>query len=604
MDELSAEGREPFASGAGDKPVIREAEDAPAVPEAEVRQVQGLLQSLMKTKRAFEMYPSNNPLPVKFQEELKKRFDEFFESEDRLTLFIRQYDIFYKGQSVYHNPDKEDNLALFFYKDGLSELTFSPGFPGDELLDFIDVIRARPEASVESYDDDVVTLLWEKDFAHLSYYVAEEYVEGVQAEEDEVANILSRGQVSEVNLAEAYRDAVTEGPAPEAKEIFSPLESISMGFTNVFSLGEEEVKSLRVEIEGLTDEEFLEGAIYSLFESLYLDKGTPDFEILMNNLDSALAYLIHSGGFGTATLILKRFRELSVRKDEFNSKEIERIKLSITRAGSESRARTLAELLNSGREVNVEELKLFLFQLDKNAIIGLANLVGEIQDVNYRKALIDALVSLGKGNIEVLAAGLKSGQWFVVRNVAAILGRIGDRASLEYLKQAIGHPEPKVRREVVRALGMMGGPKAGEALLQALEDQDPQIRMIALRHLPGAPSNAVLDSLVEIITRPDFTERALPEKRAFFEVLAEIGQDSVMPFLVKLLKKRPFLGSARHEEVRASAAYGLGYIHNKAALEALRHEEPKAKKGSVLYEALSYSIHKLEPGPPGAEQEV
>jgi hypothetical protein len=573
------------------------------VPEAEVRQVRELLMSLMKTKRAFEMYPSNNPLLIKFQEDLKRRFDELFETEERLTLVIRQNDIFYKGQSVYHNAEKEDNLALFFYKDGLNELTFASGFSGDELMDFIDVIRARPESSVESFDDDIVTLLWERDFVHLSYYVVEEFVEGGQVEDDEVANILARGQVTDGGIAEAYKDAVTDDPASEAKEIFSPLESISMGFRNVFSLGEEEVKSLKVEMEGLTDAEFLDGAVYALFESLYIDKGTPDFEVLMNNLDSALSYLIHSGGFGMATLILKRFREMTMMKDEFGPREIERIRLSITRAGGESRAKSLAELLNSGRDISVVDLNLFLSQLDKNAIIPLSNLVGEVQDVKYRKALIDALVSLGRDNIEVLAAGLKSGQWFVVRNVAAILGRIGNKASLDYLKQAMGHPEPKVRREVVRALGMVGGPKAGEALLQSLEDQDPQIRMAALRYLPGAQSHAVLDSLVEIITRPDFTDRALPEKRVFFEVLAEIGQDRVLPFLVKLLKKRAFFGSAKNEETRMSAAYGLGNIHNKAALDTLRSEASKAKKGSGLSEALSYSIQKLT-GPPGANTEA
>ena len=149
------------------------------VSDNEVRQIRELLQALIKTKRAFEMYPANNPILLKFQEDLARRFDSFFEENDRLTLIIRQYEIFYKGQQVYHNAEKEDNLALFFYKDGLRELTFTAGFEGDEISDFLDVIRTRQETASQHFDDDTVTLLWEKDFVHLKYYVVEEFADGV-----------------------------------------------------------------------------------------------------------------------------------------------------------------------------------------------------------------------------------------------------------------------------------------------------------------------------------------------------------------------------------------------------------------------------------------
>lgn len=575
------------------------------VPDNEVRQIRELLQALVKTKRAFEMYPANNPILLKFREDLVRRFDGFFEENDRLTLIIRQYEIYYKGQQVYQNTEKEDNLALFFYKDGLRELTFTAGFGGDEITDFLDVIRSRPEASSESYDDDIVTLLWEKDFVHLRYYVVEEYVEGAALEDDEVARLLSNRSADSGEVAEAYSDALKEEAGKEltGQEVFSPLESISMGFKGVFTLGEEEVKSLKEEMEGLTDDNFLEGAIFALFESLYLDRGTPDFNILMDNLDSALNYLVYSGGFDTALLIIKRFKEILNQKDLFSPKEAERIKLSIKKAGSEDRAKAIAELLNSGKDINSESLRLFLSQLDKSSVIPLSNLMGEIQDIKYRKVLIDALVILGRDNIEVLAAGLRDHRWFVVRNVAAILGRIGDKTSLEYLRQALNHPEPKVRREIVRSLGLVGGPKAGEILLHAVEDQDPQIRMAALRYLPTAHSHSVLDSIVELITRPGFDERSLSEKRVFFEVMAEIGQEKVLGYMGKLLRKRVLFGSAKNEEMRASAAYGLGNIHHNEALTLLKSELGKSKKGGLLYEAISYSVSKLA-GPSGRNAEM
>ncbi len=576
---------------------LKQPEEASSVPEVELKAVRELLQSLLKTKRAFEMYPANNPILVKFQDDICRRFDDFFNDADKLPLLIRQQEILYKGQNVYKNAEKDDNLALLFYKDGLRDLTFLEGFSHEELMDFIEVIRAKPDTLSENWDDDIVTLLWEKDFAHLRYYVVEEFSDGEAMSEEEAQRLLA-GESND-DLSEAYKDA-DEG---KDKEIFSPLESISMGFKGVFSLGEEEVKTLKDEIEGLTDEKFLDEAIYCLFESLFIEKGSPDFELIAGSLESALSYLVHTGGFRTASNILKRFRELS-GGEGFSRHETERLKTAITRAGSESRAKILSEVLNSGREINIDDFRQYLGQLDRASIIPLSNLMGEVQDIKYRKTLIDALVSLGRDNIDVLAAGLKSGQWYIVRNVAAILGRIGDKKALEYLKQAVKHPEPKVRREVVRALGMVGGPKAGEILLEVLDDTDPQIRMAALRYLPQAQNYSVLDVLVEVITRQDFEEKALSEKRVFFEVLAEIGQEKVMPFMIKLLKRKSFLfGSVKNEEMRVSAAYGLGNIRHKDSLKALESVSAHAKKGSALYEAVSYSVHKLA-GTDGAAQEA
>ncbi len=601
---------EPFVNGPGPfadtpEPALDEAEEGPAVPEGEVRQVRELIQAMLKTKRAFEMYPSNNPMLAKFQEDLIKKFAAFFETESRLTLIVRQQDIYYKSQPVYKNAEKDDNLALLFYRDGLRELTFTEGFTGDEVLDFVDVIRARPDVSTANYDDDVVTLLWEKDFMHLSYYVVEDFTDGSALEDDEVARLLSQRHATEGDLSGVYEDAAREGDAvtAEKKEIFSPLESISMGFKGVFSLGEEEVKSLREEMESLTDETFLNGAIADLFESLYQDKGTADFEILMNNLDSALVYLLASGGFGTAALILKRFRKLAGESDTFSRNETARIGASIRKAGGETCLRPVAEVLNSGKDVGMEDFQLYLSQLDGDSVVGLSNLMGDIQDIRYRRALIDTIAALGRDNIGVLASGLKDKRWQVVRNIVTILGRIGDKAALEHLKQALGHAEPGVRREAVRSLGMIGGPKAGDALLLAMEDPDQQIRMAALRFLPNAQSYSVLDHLMEIITRQDFDLRAFSEKRAFFEVLAEIGQDRVLPFMLKLLRKKAFFGGAKKDEIRASAAYGLGNIHQQEALDALKKEQSGARKGGALSEAINYSIHKLT-GMPGRRAEV
>jgi len=569
---------------------IEEAEEV-TVSEEEVRPVRELLQTILKTKRAFEMYPANNPILQKFREDLIRRFNLVLEEAETLPLMVRQYEIFYKGAQVYHSAEKEDNLALFFYKDGLRELTFKAGLTEDEILDFVDIIRDRPEASVESYDDDIVTLLWEKDFVHLSYYVVEEFTEGASMEKEEESRLLGREGASEGDLEGAYQDAIEE----DSEGIFSPLETISLGFKGVFSLGEEEVKSLKEEMEGLTDEYFLKGAIDVLFESLYIDKGTAGFELIMANLDSALNYLVENANFGTAAIILKRFRESADDAGSFGQPERTRIARSISAAGGMDMVKKISSCIaGAEHSINTDSLRLFLSQLEKNAIIPLFSLASEVQDINARKVILDSLVTLGRDSLDVLSSAVKDRRWQVARNAVAILGRIGDKSAVDILRQAINHPEPNVRREVIRSLGIIGGPKAGEALLIALDDNDQQIRTAALRFLPRAQSTTVLDSLAEFMNRPDFPDKPFAERRAMFEVFSEIGQERVIEYMVKLLKKKGLFSSTKKDELRACAAYGLGNIVSSDSLAALKKEQSRAKKGSVLYEAISYSISKLD----------
>ena len=70
------------------------------------------------------MYPQNNPIYVKTLEDSYAKFKSFFDYKENFTLKIKQNSIFYDSEQIYYNPEKEDNLALFFFKDGLREMTF------------------------------------------------------------------------------------------------------------------------------------------------------------------------------------------------------------------------------------------------------------------------------------------------------------------------------------------------------------------------------------------------------------------------------------------------------------------------------------------------
>lgn len=86
------------------------------------------------------MYPENNPIYARTIGDTYARFRNFFNYRDELNLKINQNDILYDSEQIYYNPGKDDNLALFFFKDGLRELTFKNGLSEAEIEEFLKIL--------------------------------------------------------------------------------------------------------------------------------------------------------------------------------------------------------------------------------------------------------------------------------------------------------------------------------------------------------------------------------------------------------------------------------------------------------------------------------
>ena len=101
-------------------------------------------------------------------------------------------------------------MRSFFFKDGLRELTFKKGLPRDELEEFLKIIAL--DFDREAVDDDVVTLLWEKDFQNIQYIVDEAFLPDADEEDYGTrAEREIREKITDVsNLMKAYADGFKE----------------------------------------------------------------------------------------------------------------------------------------------------------------------------------------------------------------------------------------------------------------------------------------------------------------------------------------------------------------------------------------------------------
>jgi hypothetical protein len=544
----------------------------------DIKEARDILQNLTKAKKTLRMYPQNNPIYLKTLEDSYARFKSFFDYKDNLALTIRQNSIHYEAEQIYSNPEKEDNLALFFFKDGLRELTFKKGLSRSELEEFLKIIAL--DFDRDAIDDDIVTLLWEKDFQNIQYVVDEASLADDDGEEYQIkAEEKVKEQVTDVNdLMRAYSDGFTE----EAEKGVA-----------IIPLTDKDLQMLVMELEKDASAK-TEKLATVIFEMIYQQsEEKKEMEDILTFLKDTIRFSMKHGDISVVISIMKRAREVI---DDQMLSEIEKkyMRMLSVYLGTEEIIGLVAEILDSGIEIDGRVYEEFVECLDRAAIVPMVKYLGELKTIRARKSIIDALITLGRKDIQAVSKGLDDQRWFVVRNIIYILRKIGDKRSIEYLLKTVKHGDLRVRKEGIRALGELGGHEVIQTLRGCLDDADTEVRISSAKAFGVIGSEVAKKILLDKISDKTFKEREFDEKKEFFEVLARWKDQDVFEFLMRTLRKKTLFGRGKNYENKACAAFSLGLAGNKDALPVLYKLKDSGNK--LLRDFAYAAIKKLEHG--------
>ena len=542
----------------------------------ELKKAKEVIQSFLKSKKILRMYPSNNPIYVNTLEDNFNKLREFFYYRDDLALKVRQNDIYYDSEQVYFSPEKEDNLALFFFKDGLREITFRKGLTFEEMEDFLKIISL--DFNREAVDDDIVTLFWEKDFQNIQYVVDETVLADEDDYEETAVARIKENEPGEDTLLKAYEDAFKE------EEVVKDVSIVPLSDKDLQLLLTELERDSQDKTDKLTD---------ILYEIFSLPQPKEDYEDMVGFFINAIEFSIGRGDIQLVTSVLARMKKIldENNEDEERKKYAKKILLL---TGSESIITLLGEILDGGQEVEERVFEDFVRYLDRNAIVPFMKILGELKSIHARKVVIDALIVLGTKDIATLSKGLNDSRWYVVRNIIYILRKIGDRKAVDYLLKTVRHGDIRVKKEVIRALGELGGAGVLQTLRDCLDDTDHQVRSAALKALGNIKSEAAKRIIMNKVADKYFRDKEFDEKKEYFEVLSHWKDGEVYNSAVSIIKRKTFLGRAKNYENRACAAYCLGLLGNKDALPLLNKYKNDGNK--LLREFVYSAIKRIEYG--------
>jgi len=528
--------------------------------EEKFKSTKALVQTFLQTLKAFRLYEANHPILSKFLEKLRNDFEHFFNEFDSFSLQVGEHRLFYRGKVVYENQDIKESLAFVFFKDGIRELQFLKGLEFKEIVDFLNIVRRSD--FLNRMEDDLVTLLWEKDFSHITFTTVDEFLEGSGifvpvTEEDLIKRSEYRGTWEEWPQEREDEAQVEHSRAPVSdglEQAINPAPGQSL--VQACQLTPEEREAILREAQQEQQSDYIYILINNLIEILlHLGEDADAYENMISYLDRVIEYLLEQKEVEKIVTLLKNLND-AMESMVLKDKQIFAIRRILEKSSSPHNIELLGKTIKGNGEVHSEPILKYLRFLTKQAIEPLCLLLGELESGKWRRVICDQIAALSREEIQPLIKFLSDHNPFLVCHILYILGKIGHPSTVKYLGNLVTHEDLKVREDTLQVLNKFG--EKGKDLIQKfLMDSVSGIRAKAALLLARNTKAAAVKPLTEIILSEDFYKRDYEEKASFFRALGETGSDEVIPMLKKIAKKRRWFQKANWNEMRQCAANTL-----------------------------------------------
>ncbi len=541
--------------------------------ELEVSDVETLLSTLGKAVRAFQIYKANNPVLQRFIEALRDGFEGLWDKTDRLELRVVEKGLRW-GDRTFSMGEGRENLAFLFYKDGIRYLTFLPGFE-DEMPAFLEVVHRARQLDHDA-EDDLITLLWEQDFASFQYGYMDQLVEGLtlpEAEGREPEQVTpTTVQTDAVDRGAERADSGQPVSLVDDEEPVQPLGTVSRDDfeDTLYFLDPSELATLEKEVSLEMERDLHTAVLRALFDRVEDPDEKRQREVL-DILDQLLPIFLSRGHLSSAAHVLKELDALKAG-DVLGGELSGRVEQLFETLSQPSILEQFVEILEHGQmELDAADLGLFFARLRPKALPVLIRSAQLTEVESVRTRLHAAIDGLAQSHPNEVMALFRAEDPAILRGAAALAGRTGMNQATPALKALLNsHEDADVRLAVARALIAIRSTATLTVLIDALEDDEREVRVAAARGLAAARFASAKERLAALIDSKQVREADLTEMIAFFEAYGIIGGASAVATLDEMLNYKGMLGRRNPAEQRACAALALGKIGTPEARKALQ----------------------------------
>ncbi len=581
--------------------------------DPEIASVKRVLKLLDKTAKSNRTYGANNPVALKFSQQLFGELSTHLSTYSKLTFLVHRSHLICKEQIVYQpeNDSGSESIAFKLYADGIRELVLLEGLTQEDLNFFLESLWGSLDSDHD--DDDIVTRLWSKNLSTLTIVTAEELAQssvdndaflrldgGQPSTDSSLRELLDRERSKKGGLAgEEPASTGGEGGQAAANRRF---QSGLIGY----EVTEEELAVLAKEVDAESKQDSLMYMLDMLTAILASEKSPVLLKKLFQLWSHVIDSLLREGKWTVLEHVLTLLHETDAVRPDLPEEHKQEMAAVVDSLGHPERLKSMEAYLNRSVQATTEGLSTILLLMKPDAAPALCALLGNLTSPAHQAIVSEALVVIAKGNHEPILRGLSDRRPHYVRNLLGILMKWNDPRFAEAVEKLVRYPDPQVRKEVVKALGQFRPNGNGAKLLSFMSDGDESVRVAALKLLMSGQYTAPFSLWASFLSADEFMDRQMSERRAVYQAVRATCGDEAIPYWENLFTEWTFTNRKKKEELAVIAAEALGKLASPRAIAAL---DLGQKKGTAaVRQACTLALSQLQrqqrgkpPGGPGKE---
>jgi HEAT repeat protein len=545
-------------------------------PSFPIVYVTDLLKAFVKAVRAHQLYLPNNPMHARSLEAVRESFAALWVHTDEIDLQVVETRLEWEGRVVLDEEERtSDNIAWLLYKDGVRELKMLKGFEQEELGVFFNLLQRVRKATDD--DDDLLTLMWEREFVTLQYRYVDLTQDGGPGVES-----MERAEQKEKILSPAQAEAGLESTQ-------SSIANMDEFDATLYFLDDREVEYLQGEIKREFSTDLRPSVIASLLDTFESQKDPTVREEICGLLDYFLLILLSTAQYRNAAYLLREAGVTANRAPEVLETQKNRLmQLGELMSDPKPLGQLLQALEDSPLRAPQHELDELFGILQPRALETILGWIGRSNNPPLKMLLEVAAGRLASSNSAELIRLIGSDDEAVVLEAIRRAAALKSPAAVPALGKMLTVGESDMRVAAVTALTEIGSAGAMQMLERALIDEDREVRIVAVRALGARNARAASPRIEAVIKGKELRDSNLTEKMAFFEAYGLLCGDAGVTLLDGLLNAKGFMGKKDDAEMRACAAMALGKINSAKAMESLNRAA--GEKDVIVRNAVSRAI--------------
>ena len=217
------------------------------------------------------------------------------------------------------------------------------------------------------------------------------------------------------------------------------------------------------------------------------------------------------------------------------------------------------------------DVRAAIIKFGKDAVIEALSTLKEAEDHSLRMKLVDIIKNIGSEAVSILLTNLDTSEWFLRRNIIAILGDIGEKDVAPRLIGLCADSDDRVRIELTKAFAKLD---YSEGLVTLLSDPSIEVKAEVLRNLKKGISNEKIQELL-----PLFKEKGDSVHLELLKIINEkkiIEAASPIADLLRTLQVRDDSTAQNLKELGITTLVKLGDPNLETILEEYSLSKDKA----------------------------